>query len=141
MNEDKKVYPPPPQSHVLGSDDARSAILSKFPDSTEVVLLTDPELGEVTDIDMTIGTLNVILARCYDFERMRDENRELRTTIEKLGSALKPFSDFAGELFARNFNASDSHGTFMTETGHVSIYNRDFYAARAALSSTEGAEG
>lgn len=56
--------------------------------------------------------------------------------IARLTKALEPFSKAAGELYARNWNASQVVMSFSAEEGIVKLTAGDFFAARSALSSS-----
>jgi hypothetical protein len=54
--------------------------------------------------------------------------------IERLREALKPFSTFAGIVFARNFENTDPVDTMTDADGSkVTLFASDYFAARAAL--------
>ncbi|WP_434733713.1 hypothetical protein NL154_05435 [Rhizobium sp. YTUHZ044] len=55
---------------------------------------------------------------------------------EDLVKALEPFSKFAGPVFERNFNNDDPVDTITDSDGEqVTLFARDYFAARAALAS------
>jgi hypothetical protein len=55
---------------------------------------------------------------------------------ERLREALEPFSRFAGPVFERNFNNDDPVDTITASDGEqVTLFARDFFAARAAIAS------
>lgn len=54
--------------------------------------------------------------------------------VEKLRATLSPFSEMAGELFARNYNQDDTVLMFINaDKGAVRLVFGDFLVARAAL--------
>lgn len=53
--------------------------------------------------------------------------------VERLETALKPFSDYAGELFARNWNASVVVLALDNPDDPHRVTGADFFAARQAL--------
>ncbi len=59
--------------------------------------------------------------------------------VKRLRERLKPFSEFAGVLFERNFNRTDSVAE-MTDVDNIPhlIFAGSFFDARQALASTGG---
>ena len=57
--------------------------------------------------------------------------------IAALESALKPFSEFAGAVFARNFNSHDDIMELDSDGEYIALSAGDFFEARRALASSE----
>lgn len=61
--------------------------------------------------------------------------------VDRMAEALRPFSDMAGELFARNYNREDQVLGFEFDGQRVTLKFADFLAARAILNELEIANG
>jgi hypothetical protein len=66
-------------------------------------------------------------------DEMRDELARLREANRELVEALKPFSEMAGELFARNWNDEDVVAVLDNPGDPHRITASDFFRARAVL--------
>lgn len=75
--------------------------------------------------------------RDKDWQASQD-NTALRARVEELGVALRPFSDIAGEMFARNFNKGEVVVALDTPEKANRLTFDDFLTARAALQQEDG---
>lgn len=73
-----------------------------------------------------------------DLREAADELSTLQRSADEMRKALEPFSEFAGELFARNYNRSDRLISIGEANLHLSV--GAFFDARAALSKANGAD-
>ncbi len=72
--------------------------------------------------------------RMYQTDGLRrTEYKQLKAENERLQAALKPFSDMAGELFARNWNASQIVTALDKPDDPHRVTAGDYFAARMAL--------
>lgn len=88
----------------------------------------------MTDITTRLLSMSEAMYMDRDHDELDALLLEAKSRIESLEAALKPFSEFAGIVFERNFENSDPVDTITASDGRrVTLYARDYFAARAAL--------
>lgn len=82
-----------------------------------------------------------VYKRAYDQNEaaLKARAEAAEAEVKRLRERLKPFSEFAGVLFERNFNRTDSVAE-MTDVDNIPhlIFAGSFFDARQALASTGG---
>ena len=74
-------------------------------------------------------------------ERMKAEGaREAQEKIARLTEALRPFSQMAGEMFARNWDAGDIAIALDNPEQSNRVYISDFFAARKAIGAEHASD-
>lgn len=99
----------------------------------------DPELTTLRmerDANHNLAVANGLRAREEEArsDAMEKANAALRARVKDLEEGLAPFSEMAGELFARNYNISDVVLTLpRPDEGPVAVTFGDFNRARTLL--------
>ena len=88
---------------------------------------------------MTIGLGNIetIAEAVSEIERLRSERQRTDDLIEEVKRVLGPFNQMAGELFSRNWNASDLVLALDNQEQENRLTAGDLFAVRALLSKLE----
>ena len=97
---------------------------------SETVTCGHPESLIVTSVESDYQFCELCEARSERDDALTME-AHLGARVRLLQEALKPFSDFAGELFARNYNRRDRLVSIGAADLHLTV--GDFFDARAAL--------